>query len=68
MACCERAHTPEQKRVVIERLYEAWLVNPRLRLGQLVCVLAATTSSFSSSDPFYVEDDVLLPTVKASHG
>jgi len=31
-----RAHSPEQKRAVIERLYEAWLREPELRFGQLL--------------------------------
>jgi hypothetical protein len=31
-----RAHTPEQKRELLDRLYVAWLKKPQLRLGRLV--------------------------------
>lgn len=31
-----RAHTPEQKRELLDRLYVAWLKKPQLRLGQLI--------------------------------
>ncbi len=44
-----RAKTPEQKRDVIDALFQAWLEHPELRLGQLFVNTAG-------GDPFYVED------------
>lgn len=49
----QRAVQPEQKKEVIQALLDAWLKFPYLRLGQLVCLAADTTSSF------YIEDAVL---------
>lgn len=47
-----RAITPEQKRFIIERLYAAWLVFPRLRLGQLI--------ELSNPDEIYYKEDYSL--------
>lgn len=41
-----RALTDEQKREVIERLYQIWLHHPELRLGQLLSI----------GDIYYIED------------
>jgi hypothetical protein len=49
-----RAHTPEQKRAIVERLYTLWLTCPALRLGQLLeCAHAGTLL-------YYIEDEDLL--------
>jgi len=32
------AQTPEQKREIIERLYQIWIQHPQQRLGQLVSI------------------------------
>lgn len=53
-----RAYTPEQKRAIIERLYQFWLDASALRLGQLVCVGAGRYHVFS------VEDDDLITTLE----
>lgn len=58
-----RATTPEQKRVVIERLYECWLKQPELRLGQLI-VNATYEVHQRSGDIFYVEDEELVKLVE----
>jgi len=49
-----RAHTPEQKRAIIEHLYALWLHAPELRLAQLVY------NATGGRDIFYLEDEALL--------
>ena len=51
-----RAHTPEQKLEVIERLYALWLEQPDLRLGQLIANVY--------KDPYNVEDFDLIETLE----
>lgn len=57
----DRAITPEQKRVVVERLLAVWEKAPALRLGQLMeCARAKRKSHHHISDDFfYVEDEEL---------
>jgi hypothetical protein len=51
-----RAHTPEQKWEVIERLYTLWLEHPEYRLGQLIANIY--------KDPYNVEDFDLIATLE----
>lgn len=57
----KRAQTPEQKREVIDRLYDAWLRSPDLRLGQLVSLITP-----NGGDPFYIEDFTLVEKIEAA--
>lgn len=51
-----RAITPEEKRKVMDNIYEAWLRTPELRLGQLMECAKPT----SLDDLFYIEDDKMV--------
>lgn len=51
-----RANTPEEKRLLVDRLYEAWLRAPELRFGQFI---ADVVGDAQGCDVFYVEDFVL---------
>ena len=52
----KRANTPEEKKEVIDRLYDAWLLVPELRLGQLLeCVKPQNLD-----DLFNIEDFTLI--------
>lgn len=53
-----RAHTPEQKRAILERLYGVWMRQPELRLGQLL--------DNSVHNMFYVEDEALMDALEMS--
>ena len=53
-----RAHTDEQKREVIERLYRLWVKCPSLRLGQLII-------NCFDMDFYYTEDFDLIETLEA---
>lgn len=53
-----RAYTDEQKRAIIDRLYEVWVANPELRLGQLIInAVYWGHSELSTSRLFYREDE-----------
>jgi hypothetical protein len=52
-----RAHTAGEKRVIIERLYVAWLRAPELRLGQLLDNAVAGDGRLTL---FNVEDEPLV--------
>ena len=56
----KRAHSPEQKRAVVERLYEAWLREPELRLGQLLFNALPRQSEFRSWDEVRAMDEATL--------
>ena len=64
-----RAWTPGEKRVIVERLYAAWLAAPALRLGQLLmCALNKYgTSGNPGIDIFYVEDSTLATDLETWH-
>jgi hypothetical protein len=49
-----RAHTTEQKRAIIERLYAAWLRYPEQRLSQFI------SNATRGCDIFYIEDEAFL--------
>jgi hypothetical protein len=51
-----RAYTDEQKRKILDRIYEGWIRYPELRLGQLL-VNASTVL-------FYREDEALARDVE----
>jgi hypothetical protein len=53
-----RAHTPEQKRAIIERFYEAWLAVPNWRLPQLIY------NATGGKDIFYVEDEPFMAEIE----
>jgi hypothetical protein len=69
-----RAHTPEQKRANIERLYSLWLAQPDLRLAQLIFAGTGGRDIFSIEDDAFIaeleERLVLLkaPRCIATHG
>ena len=52
-----RAVTPDEKRVIVERILRAWQAQPHLRLGQLLT--NAVQARGGEGTLFYVEDDVL---------
>lgn len=54
-----RAHTPEEKKAICDRLYAAWLKNPQQRLGQLLLNAARSETEF-----FYAEDQELIRLVE----
>jgi hypothetical protein len=56
-AALRRARTPEQKRAMLDRVFNAWLARPEERLLQL---LLNAVSLHSICPPFYAEDAELL--------
>lgn len=56
-----RAHTPAQKREVLDRVYWAWLNAPEERLAQL---LINAVAAHSISPPYYTEDAQLLDALE----
>ncbi len=58
-----RARTPEQKRQVIETLYNAWLALPDMRLGQLLTNAANDAHWTGGTDLFHWEDGDLAAAV-----
>lgn len=57
-----RAVTREQKQAVMDRLLDAWLRVPELRLGQLIA------TSRASTEIFYTEDTALLEAIEENSG
>jgi len=53
-----RAHTPEEKRIIIEKLYEVWIKDPNhyLRLGQLLF----NAAYIKQVNMFNIEDQDLI--------
>lgn len=51
-----RAVTPEDKRIIVERLLAAWSASPDERLGQFI---VNATAARSKCPLFYEEDDGL---------
>jgi hypothetical protein len=56
-----RAHTPEQKRAIIERVLATWEAHPQQRLGQLIGnVLGRVVAGQAQEDQirklYYIED------------
>lgn len=58
-----RAHTAGEKRMIVERLYEAWLRVPELRLGQLLDN-AVMAGDDDWQTVFIVEDELLVAIVE----
>lgn len=62
--------TPEEKREIIERIYESWIQVPHLRLGQLLSNAAWAnihgphTSDDGEGRIFFCKDEVLAEYVK----
>ena len=56
------SRNPKRIDTVLEELEEYWKNNPDLRLGQLIFILSSKYNNFD--DPFYMEDDELLQTLK----
>ena len=54
----KRAVTDEDKKAVLDELYDFWVANPEMRLGQMLVNGTATV------DLFYVEDFTLLDCLK----
>lgn len=57
-----RAHTPAEKRAVIERLYAAWCKMPEQRLSQLLVNAIGITAPVP--EIFYREDDDVAEDVE----
>jgi hypothetical protein len=57
-----RALSPEEKRLVVERIHAAWLTMPALRLGQLI---VNAMRPIQCPEIFYVEDGALAERVEA---
>ena len=53
---------PTRIEVLLELLHQYWKQNPDLRLGQIINNLSS--SKRMSVDPFYVEDDLIIHTLK----
>ena len=51
---------PERIRPMLDELEKLWRQYPDLRLGQLLLI----TATAARVTPFYIEDDVLLETVR----
>jgi len=56
------SRNPERIDEVIEEVKKYWKENPDLRLGQLIFILSSKHNNID--DPFYMEDDELLQTLK----
>lgn len=54
----KRANTPEEKRQVLDELYELWITVPELRLGQLLKNVLIRRSIY------YIEDFDLVTEVR----
>jgi len=52
-----RASSTEEKKDIINRLYNLWLCKPELRLGQLIV-------NSIDRDLFYIEDDTLISMIE----
>ncbi len=63
----KRAITNEQKREIIERLYNAWIKEPDLRLGQLLHNELITNEYVSNIPLFYVEDYDLVEQLEKNN-
>jgi len=63
-----RAQTPEEKRMIVTRLLEAWVLVPELRLGQLIeNVLAhdvGANTGFLAVRLFQAEDEAFVAMVE----
>jgi hypothetical protein len=57
-----RARTPDQKRALLDRVYNAWLAAPEERLLQL---LLNAVAGHSICPAFYAEDATLLEALDA---
>lgn len=55
-----RANTPEEKKLITDRLLYAWLATPDLRLGQLL----ECAKPQNLDDLFYIEDDTLMKEIE----
>jgi hypothetical protein len=60
----QRAKTPEQKREIIDRLYDAWVSKPELRLGQLIVNQMACPRDDLTRQLFYLEDKDLIEVIE----
>jgi hypothetical protein len=58
-----RAETPEQKRAIIEKLLQIWLMQPHSRLGQLIVNKAP--GLHPNAPLYYVEDEDLVALMEA---
>ncbi len=56
-----RAHTPEQKHEIIERLYTVWLTQPELRLGQLITSFGRGLYNTEDFDLIIILESIFLP-------
>lgn len=59
-----RADTDVKKRAIVERIFNAWVVDPQLRLGQ-VLVNSLRRADVDQGDLFYVEDESLAADVES---
>ncbi len=53
----KRALTDVMKKEICQVIYEVWIMNPELRLGQLI------SNKISPQDLFYIEDFELIKLV-----
>lgn len=60
-----RAETDEQKRAVLDRIFEAWKRKPEQRLGQFLDNVIAMEAP---SSMFQIEDDTLVRCVELFAG
>jgi len=54
-----RAVTPEQKRAILERIFEAWGKSPQQRLGQLISNSIHGHQEDDTASLYFVEDEIL---------
>lgn len=56
------------QRAILDALAEIWQSHPDLRLGQLICAVAAVWDREGSTDPFYMPDDFLFKMLPPKPG
>jgi hypothetical protein len=59
-----RAYSPEEKRVIMERILTVWIASGDMRLGQLI---ENSLPLALANDPYYVEDEVLAEYIESFH-
>ena len=57
-----RAETDEEKRAVLDRIYEAWIKVPTARLGQMI--VARVPGVYPNMALFYIEDEAMASEIE----
>ncbi len=59
-----RAETDEEKKAILDHVFEAWKKVPTMRLGQLI--VAMVPGVWPNTHLFYIEDDKLVAALDES--